>query len=246
MFLRPPFSSWSVFVLRLIHLNLGLMFYGLGIAMMVWGGIGLGPWDVFHQGLSKVTPLTLGQSMIVAGMAVLLFSVIITRVKIGIATVLNILLIGIWSDFFLGFLTIPREFGWPLGTVVFCLGVALSGVATGLYITAGLGAGPRDGFVIGLARMTGLSVRAWRTIVEVTVLVSGYIMGGSAGVGTVIFALTAGPLMQFFLRTFRPIEQRYDAADKLTRSRRTARASEATAEQAAPGVVEAEAGSSAH
>ncbi len=222
MFQRPPFTSWSMFLLRLLHLNVGLMIYGLSIALMVWGGIGLGPWDVFHQGLSFVTPLTLGQAMILAGLAVLLFSVIITRVKIGIATLLNILLIGLWSDFFLSFLTIPREFGWPLGTAIFCLGVALSGLATGLYITAGLGAGPRDGFVIGLARMTGLSVRVWRTIIEITVLVSGWLMGGTAGVGTVIFALTAGPLMQFFLRLFRPVEQRYDAEDASNRSRRSA------------------------
>lgn len=220
MFQRPPFTSWSVFLQRFLHLNLGLMFYGLSIALMVWGGIGLGPWDVFHQGLSLITPLSFGQAIILAGLVVLLFSAVVTRVKVGIATVLNMLLIGIWSDLFLAFMTIPREFGWPLGAVVFCLGVILSGLATGLYITAGLGAGPRDGFVMGLSRMTGLSVRALRTIVELTVLISGWLMGGAVGVGTVIFAVTAGPLMQFFLRLFRPIEQRYDASDKRNRSQR--------------------------
>ncbi|MFA5550974.1 MAG: hypothetical protein WDA03_05080 [Trueperaceae bacterium] len=227
MFLRPPFSTWPVFLLRLLHLNVGLLLYGLSIALMVWGAIGLGPWDVFHQGLSLVTPLSFGQAMIIAGFVVLLFSAGVTRVKIGIATVLNMILIGVWSDVFLRLPAAPPEFGWLLGTAVFTGGVALGGLATGIYITAGLGAGPRDGFVLGISRMSGLSVRLSRTLVEITVLVSGWIMGGSVGLGTIIFAVAIGPLMQFFLRLCRPLEQRYDAADKEHRRRRlTAKAAE--------------------
>ncbi len=219
MFQRPPFTSWSLFLQRLLHLNVGLLLFGLSIALMVWGGIGLGPWDVFHQGLSLVTPLSFGQAMIVAGFVVLLFSALVTRVKIGIATVLNMILIGVWSDVFLRMRPEAAELGWVTGTIVFVAGVVLGGVATGLYITAGLGAGPRDGFVIGIARMTGLSVRLSRTLVEVTVLVSGWFMGGSVGVGTLLFAVTIGPLMQFFLKLFRPLEKRYDAAAERKRAR---------------------------
>ena len=219
MFLRPPFTSWSVFLQRLLHLNVGLLLYGLSIALMVWGTIGLGPWDVFHQGLSLVTPLSFGQGMILAGFVVLVFSTLVTRVKIGIATVLNMVLIGVWSDVFLSMPAAPPEFGWVVGTLVFCAGVVLGGLATGLYITAGLGAGPRDGFVLGISRLTGLSVRISRTLVELTVLLTGWLMGGSVGLGTVIFAVAIGPLMQFFLKLCRPLEKRYDAAAARKRAR---------------------------
>jgi uncharacterized membrane protein YczE len=224
VFLRPPFTSWSVFLQRLLHLNVGLLIYGLSVALMVWGAIGLGPWDVFHQGLSLISPLSFGQAMILAGLGVLLFSATVTRVKIGLATVLNMILIGVWADVFLALPGAAPAQNWLLGLLVFGAGVILSGLATGLYITAGLGAGPRDGFVLGISRITGMSVRLSRTLVEVTVLVSGWFMGGSVGVGTLIFALTAGPLMQFFLRLFRPLESRYEAA---AAKRLTAQAAEA-------------------
>lgn len=221
MFQRPPFTSWSLFLQRLLHLNVGLLLYGLSIALMVWGTIGLGPWDVFHQGLSLVTPLSFGQAMIVAGFVVLLFSALGTRVKIGLATVLNMILIGVWSDVFLSMRPEAGDLGWVVGTLVFCAGVVLGGLATGLYITAGLGAGPRDGFVLGISRMTGISVRLSRTLVELTVLVTGWLMGGSVGLGTVIFALAIGPLMQYFLKLCRPLERRYDAAAARKRALRS-------------------------
>lgn len=180
---------------------------------MVWGTIGLGPWDVFHQGLSLVTPLSFGTAMIGAGLFVLLFAALVARVKIGLASILNMILIGVWADFFLSLPGTGPIDNYAVGLLVFLLGTLLTGVATGLYITAGLGAGPRDGFVIGLAKITGLSVRAARTIVEVAVLVSGYFMGGAVGLGTLIFAFTAGPLMQYFLRLFKPLEAIYGRAE---------------------------------
>lgn len=212
MFQRPQFTSWPLFIQRLVHLNVGLVLYGLSIALMVWGSIGLGPWDVFHQGLSLVTPLSFGQGMILAGFVVLLFATFATRVKIGVGTVLNMVLIGVWSDVFLSLPAVPPEPGFVLGTLIFVAGIVLGGLATGLYITAGLGAGPRDGFVLGLSRLTGLSVRLCRTLLEITVLVTGWLMGGSVGLGTLLFALAIGPLMQFFLRLFLPLQQRYDDA----------------------------------
>lgn len=213
MFQRPRIVSWPIFTLKLLHLNFGLLLYGFSVALMLRGNIGLGPWDVFHQGLSFVTPLTIGQAMIVAGLVVLLFSALVARVKIGLASVLNMLLIGIWADLFLSWPLFPHPSGVATGSLLFVTGLVLTAVATGIYITAGLGAGPRDGFVLGIANMTGASVRLSRTIVEVGVLVTGYLMGGMAGVGTLLFAFSAGPLMQLFLRLFRPLEVRYEAAE---------------------------------
>lgn len=199
---RRPLS-WRVFLLRLLQLNVGLVIYGLSVALMVSAGIGLGPWDVFHQGISRLTPLSMGQAMILAGLAVLVYSVIGPKVRIGIATVLNMVLIGVWCDVFLAVPGFPHGTTYLLGVLLFCVGMVLCGVATGLYIAAGLGAGPRDGFVLGVAKVTGAKVRTVRTVTEIAVFALGWLMGGTVGLGTALFALTAGPLMQFFLRVFR-------------------------------------------
>jgi len=200
-----------VFVLRLLQLNVGLLLYGLSVSLMVEANVGLGPWDVFHQGISLLTPLSFGQAMVAAGLAVLIYSVLGPKVRVGVGTVLNMLLIGVWADVFLGLSGFPHPSGYALGLALFLAGLVMTGLATGLYITAGLGAGPRDGFVLGVAKVTGASVRLVRTLTEVSVLVLGWIMGGSVGLGTVLFALTAGPMMQFFLRLFRGLEPRYAA-----------------------------------
>jgi uncharacterized membrane protein YczE len=200
-----------VFVLRLLQLNVGLLLYGLSVALMVEANVGLGPWDVFHQGISLLTPLSFGQAMVAAGLAVLVYSVLGPKVRVGVGTVLNMLLIGVWADVFLGLPGFPHPSGYALGLALFVAGLAMTGLATGLYITAGLGAGPRDGFVLGVAKVTGASVRLVRTLTEVSVLALGWVMGGSVGLGTVLFALTAGPLMQFFLRLFRGLDARYAA-----------------------------------
>lgn len=210
---RRPLS-WRVFLLRLLQLNLGLLIYGLSVALMVNAGIGLGPWDVFHQGLSRLTPLTIGQAMILAGLAILVYSVIGPKVRIGIATVLNMVLIGVWCDVFLALPGFPHDMSYAVGVLVFALGTVLCGVATGLYITAGLGAGPRDGFVLGVAKVTGAKVRTVRTITELSVFALGWLMGGTVGLGTALFALTAGPLMQFFLRVFRGLGSAHAALEK--------------------------------
>lgn len=209
---RP--HSWRVFLLRLVQLNVGLVIYGLSVALMVNADIGLGPWDVFHQGISRLTPLTIGQAMILAGLAVLVYSVIGPKVKVGIATVLNMVLIGVWCDAFLAMPGFPHDMSYLAGVGVFALGTVLCGVATGLYLMAGLGAGPRDGFVLGVAKVTGGTVRLVRTVTELSVLALGWLMGGTVGLGTALFALTAGPLMQFFMRAFRFTGQVYSALEE--------------------------------
>ncbi len=210
---RRPLS-WRVFLLRLLQLNVGLAIYGLSVAFMVSAGIGLGPWDVFHQGISRLTPLTFGQAMVLAGLAVLVYSVIGPKVRVGVGTVLNMLLIGVWCDAFLALPGFPHGTSYVLGVALFALGTVLCGVATGLYITAGLAAGARDGFVLGVAKVTGAKVRTVRTITELSVFALGWLMGGTAGLGTVLFALSAGPLMQLFLRVFRFLGSGYATLER--------------------------------
>lgn len=187
---------------RLVKLNLGLMAVGLGIAVMLQANIGLGPWTVFHQGVSVVTGISIGRAMQGVGLLVLVLSMALTRVHPGLGTALNMLLVGPWVDLFGSLPLMPHPHAYVLGAAQFVVGLCLQGIGTGLYITARMGAGPRDGLVLGLARLIRVSVRATRTGLELLVLVSGWLMGGQVGLGTVLFALGIGPLMQFFLRVF--------------------------------------------
>ena len=200
---------WKLFLVRLVHVNLGLALFGFSIALMLRAGVGLGPWDVFHEGAALRTPLTVGQAMIAAGFALLAFSTLVAKVRPGLGTVLNMLLIGSWVDAFLALPCLPAARGWLDGAALFAVGLLLNGAATGLYLTAGLGAGPRDGFALALARLLRVTVRRARTLVEVVVLASGWLLGGTAGVGTVAFALAIGPLMQASLRAFAVLERAY-------------------------------------
>jgi len=196
--------SSPTFWRRLAQLNLGLMVLGFGIATMLEAGIGLGPWTVFHQGLSLVSGLSFGRVMQGVGLLVLLVSWLLTGTRPGLGTALNMLLVGPWVDLFRSLPVVLHPASYPLGVAAFIAGLVLQGLGTGLYITARFGAGPRDGLVLGLARLLPYSVRATRTGLEVLVLVSGWLMGGQVGLGTVLFALGIGPLMQFFLRVFTP------------------------------------------
>ncbi|WP_245599200.1 YczE/YyaS/YitT family protein [Embleya scabrispora] len=166
------------------------------MALMIRAELGLDPWDVFHQGLAERTGWSFGVVTIVVGAAVLLLWWPM-RQRPGLGTVSNVLVIGIAVDASLRWLPAPDPFGWQLAFLVF--GVVLNAVAGGAYIGARLGPGPRDGLMTGLVRITGRSVRLIRTGIEVTVLVVGFVLGGSLGLGTVLYALTIGPLVQVFL-----------------------------------------------
>jgi len=200
---------WLLFPLRFLHVNVGLALFGFSIALMLRAGVGLGPWDVFHEGLSLRTPLTIGQAMIGAGFALMALSAALAKVRPGIGTVMNMVFIGAWVDLFLALPGFPQAVGWFDGAALFGMGLALNGVATGLYLTGGLGAGPRDGFALALAKLLRITVRRARTLVEVVVLTSGWLLGGTVGVGTVAFALAIGPLMQANLRLFAGLERAY-------------------------------------
>lgn len=180
---------------RLRRLVFGLVLCGLGIAFMVAADLGLGPWDVLHQGVSRNTGIPIGTVGILVGIVVLL-GWIPLRERIGIGTALNVVVIGITIDLTLLFLDTPGPL-W-LRVVYLLLGPVLFGIGSGYYIGAGLGAGPRDGLMTGLARR-GLPVHGVRTGIEVTALVVGFLLGGTAGIGTVVFALSIGPLVHVFL-----------------------------------------------
>ena len=188
-----------MFLRRFTQLQLGLLLYGLSIALMVRSGLGMNPWGVFHQGLSQVTGISLG--MVVNGVGALVLLVWIPlRQWPGIGTLSNVLVIGVAADAALWLL--PPVEGLVLRSVFLIVAIVLNGVATGAYIGAGLGAGPRDGLTTGVVRLTGWEVRWVRMGIEAVVLAFGWMLGGAVGVGTILYTLSTGPLMQLFLPMF--------------------------------------------
>jgi uncharacterized membrane protein YczE len=183
---------------RLVQLYLGLALYGFSSSLLVLARLGLGPWDVFHQGLAKHTGLAIGTWAILVGLVVLLFWIPL-RQRPGIGTVSNVIVVGGTMDLVLGHWSPPH--GLAVRIVFLVAGVLLNGVATGAYIGAGLGPGPRDGVMTGLAKR-GLSIRVARTSIELTVLAIGWVLGGTVGVGTVLYAFGIGPLAHVFLPVF--------------------------------------------
>jgi uncharacterized membrane protein YczE len=188
-------STKGLLVRRLLNLYVGLVLFGVSVALMITSGLGLAPWDVFHQGLARQTGLPIGWVVNIVGAAVLLLWLPL-RQRPGVGTVSNVIVVGLAVDAALAVLPWPD--GLALRVVFLLLGVLLNGVATGLYIGAGLGPGPRDGLMTGLAGR-GRSIRLVRTLIELTVLVTGWLLGGTVGVGTVVYALCIGPLAQFFV-----------------------------------------------
>jgi len=181
---------------RTVRLVLGLLLYGFTMALMVQSGLGLDPWDVFHEGLTHHVPLTFGQVVIVVGAIVLLLWIPL-RQRPGLGTVLNVFIIGLAADAGIALVDAPDAL-WAR-TALLLVGVVGNGLAGALYIGAQLGPGPRDGLWVAIVDRTGLSIRAARTGIEITVLVTGFLLGGTVGVGTVLYALAIGPLVQLFL-----------------------------------------------
>jgi uncharacterized membrane protein YczE len=195
----PPRAELRPRVPRLLG---GLVLFGVAIACMVRADLGLPPWDVLHQGVSEHTGLAMGTASILVGVAVLLLWIPL-RERVGIGTVANALIVGVVIDVTMAVLDTPASMAARIGLLVF--GIVLFGPGSGLYIGAGLGPGPRDGLMTALARR-GRSVRTVRTAIEVTVLAIGFALGGSVGIGTVVFAVTVGPIVHLFLvrMTFTP------------------------------------------
>jgi uncharacterized membrane protein YczE len=184
--------------LRLAQLYGGLLLYGFSSSLLVLAGLGLDPWDVFHQGLSRTFGLAIGTWAIIVGAVVLLLWIPL-RQRPGIGTLSNVVLVGLTMNVVLGHVGAPHMLSVRIACLV--CGVFLNGVATGAYIGAGLGPGPRDGLMTGLAAR-GHSIRVVRTGIELTVVVTGWLLGGTVGVGTLVYALAIGPLAHVFVPLF--------------------------------------------
>ncbi len=175
---------------------LGLALFGVGIALIIRGDLGAAPWDVFHTGISELTGVPVGMVIIIVGVALLALWIPL-REQPGLGTVLNAIEIGLVVDLTLPLL--PETDHLVPRTAMMLGGVVVIAIGSGLYIGAGLGPGPRDGLMTGIARRGWLSIRAARTGIEIIVLVVGVALGGSIGIGTAVFAFGIGPLVQIFL-----------------------------------------------
>lgn len=180
---------------RTAQLFAGLVLYGFSDALLVRGGLGLPPWDVLHQGLARNTSVSIGGWVVLIGLVVLLLWIPL-RQRPGFGTISNVILIGVVLDASLAVLGAPR--GLPLRSAYLVVGVALNAVATAAYIGARLGPGPRDGLMTGLARR-GYPIRVVRTSIEVAVLAMGWALGGTIGLGTVLYAAGIGPMVHLLL-----------------------------------------------
>jgi uncharacterized protein len=186
---------------RLVKLLVGLWVFGTGEAAIVAADLGNSPWTVFAQGVANHTPLTIGSATVISSFVVLLMWIPL-RQRPGIGTIANAILIGVAIDAMLPLW--PDTDAVPARAAMLAAGVALVSLGSGLYLTARLGPGPRDGLMTGLARRTGRSLRLWRTVIEVSALAIGWALGGVVGIGTVVFAVLIGPGVQFAVHRIDP------------------------------------------
>jgi uncharacterized membrane protein YczE len=193
----------SNFLKRFVILNIGLFIYGIGIAFMVHASVGLAPWDVLAQGISKQTGLSFGQATIATSLMVLICWIPL-RVKPGIGSILNAILLGVYADIALRYMPDLENYWLKLSWLV--LGMLIISFATGLYISSHMGKGPRDGLNTGLAQKLKLPFWQARTLVEVAVVSIGWLLGGQVREGTLIFALAIGYLNQLGLRIFKLVD----------------------------------------
>lgn len=197
--LRRPTDPAPVLVRRFVQLFVGLFLYGLGIALIVRGELGVAPWDVLTQGIAKQTGLNFGLITVITSGIVLLLWIPI-RQRPGFGTVMNALLVGPFAD--VGLWLIPSGLDLWVRALLLPAGIVVLAIATGLYIGAHFGPGPRDGLMTGLHRVTGWRIWIVRTGIEVVVLAAGWLLGGNVGIGTLAFALLIGPLCGYTIPLF--------------------------------------------
>ena len=184
-----------------IVIEAGFFLWALAIVLRVQANLGLGPWDVFHVGLARIVGVSLGRIIQIVGLAVIVASYLFARIKPGWGTLGNMVFIGIFIDWIMPH--VPKMHSLPAELAMLIGGIVLTGPATAIYFSAGLGAGPRDSLMLALARTSGWSIRSIRVAIELTVLAAGALMGGKVGFGTVLAALGSGPAIQVFLRLMR-------------------------------------------
>ena len=199
------------FLHRLFSLVLGLFLYALGVDLCIQANIGCAPWDVLHMGLSMKLGMTIGQTSMLVG-ALICLAVFLLREKLGVGTLLNILLIGVFMDFIFSLELIPHMNGFWIGVLTVIAGLLVIALGSYFYIGSGFGAGPRDSLMVSLRRRTNWPVGACRALIEGSVLALGYLLGGQAGIGTVIAACGIGPCIQmvFGLLRFDPAAVRHE------------------------------------
>lgn len=190
------------FLFRLSILILGLSLFSLGIVITVNANIGLSPWDIFHQGLSKKFNITMGQASLIVGLIIIIINFAMKE-KVGIGTILNVFLISFLMDLLFKSGLIPIAENWIYGSLELIIGLLIIGLASYFYLCAGLGAGPRDGIMVVLTKKTGIDVAIVRNSIEIAAAISGYLLGGKLGLGTVICALTVGFFVKLFFNLFK-------------------------------------------
>ncbi|MBU1660828.1 MAG: hypothetical protein KKD28_05075 [Chloroflexi bacterium] len=192
---------WKTFPRDFLHIQIGFALFGFSIALLIQGNLGTSAWAVLDVGLSKILNVSPGTMTVASGFAVL-SGALLMREQIGWGTLANILSIGPWLDLALKFLP-SVENNLLLQSTMLLIAIFMMGNASAIYIGVNAGAGPRDSLMLGLKRITGVSVRMARTIIEVTVVTMGWLIGGPAGVGTVVFALLIGPAVQWGFKIFK-------------------------------------------
>ena len=199
------------FILRLIKLNTGLFLYALGIVFTIKANIGYAPWEVFHIGVSIAAGLSLGTVVILTGAAIVVITFLMGE-KIGLGTLLNMVIIGIFIDIILCIKSIPVITSWIAGIFVLIAGLFIIAFASFLYIGSGMGSGPRDSLMVALTRKTGLPVGLCRGAIELAAVIIGWLLGGMVGAGTIISAFAIGLCIQvtFKLLKFRPADIQHE------------------------------------
>lgn len=192
----------NIIVKRVAKLFLGLFLYALGIIMTINANLGLAPWEVFHQGLSKNIGITMGQASIYVGIVFVILDSLLGE-RLGWGTLSNMIFIGLFLDILMLNHLVPVFQSMIPRFIMMLLGMLTIGMASYFYISAGLGSGPRDGLMVALTKKTSKSVRFLRNCIEFSVLAIGYFLGGSVGIGTIIMALTAGYFVQFAFKLFK-------------------------------------------
>ncbi len=188
----------AVLVGRSVLLFCGLGLYGFSLTLLLRADLGLDPWDVFHQGVADTVGLSLGTTIVLTSFVVLALWIPL-RERPGVGTLANAVAVGLGVELFSA--VIPDVDDLWIRWLLLALGIVGNGIATGMYIGAGMGPGPRDGLMTGIARRRG-SIRVVRTSIELTVLLTGIVLGGTFGIGTILYAVAIGPLAQFFLPIF--------------------------------------------
>ena len=183
-------------IIRVIsRLLLGFIIYGLAIVVMIHANIGLSPWDVFHQGISLKTGFSMGQISIMVGIIIIIIDAVLGE-GIGFATLGNVVLIGTFLDIFENLKIVPYASNLFTGIIMMIIGIILAAIATVLYLKPALGSGPRDGLMLAINKRSSKSVGTIRTIIELSVLLAGWLLGGSVGVGTIISGVGLGYTIQ--------------------------------------------------